>query len=99
MVNGQSTTLIFVHDSKGRTRYRGVALQTRDQTLREQSLAAAQFTFERQHGTGHKILRNLPPDCARFSGAVGNERSQEVICDLQLESPAVASHPLRAIRD
>jgi hypothetical protein len=34
----------------------------------------------------------LPRDCFRFSGAVGNEGSQEVICDLRLESPAVASH-------
>ena len=79
MVNGQSRTLIFVHDRKSRARYCGVASQTRDQTLREQRLAAAQFAFERQYGTGHKILRNLPRDCFRFSGAVGNERSQEVI--------------------
>ena len=99
MVNGQSPTLIFVHDSKGRARHCGVAFQTRDETLREQGLAATQFAFERQYGTGHKIFRNLPRDCFRFSGAVGNERSQEVICDLRLESPAVASHPLRAICD
>ena len=99
MVNGQSPTLIFVHDSKGRARYGSVAFQARDETLREQGLAAAQFAFERQYGTGHKILRNLPRDCFRFSGAVGNEGSQEVICDLRLESPAVASHPLRAICD
>ena len=83
MVNGQSPTLIFVHDGKGRARYYGVAFQTRDQTLREQRLAAAQFAFERQHGTGHKVLRNLPCDCFGFSGAIGNERSQEVICDLR----------------
>jgi hypothetical protein len=25
----------------------------------------------------------LPGDCFRFSGAVGNGRSQEVICDLR----------------
>jgi hypothetical protein len=25
----------------------------------------------------------LPRDCFRFSGAVGNEGSQEVICDLR----------------
>jgi hypothetical protein len=25
----------------------------------------------------------LPRDCFRFSGTVGNERSQEVICDLR----------------
>ena len=91
--------LIFVHDSKGRACYCGVVSQTRDESLREQGLAAAQFAFERQHGTGHKILRKLPRDCFRFNGAVGNERSQEVICDLRLESPAVASHPLRAICD
>ena len=83
MVNGQSPALIFVHDSKGRARYCCVAFQTRDETLREQGLAAAQFAFERQYGTGHKIFRNLPRDCFRFSGAVGNERSQEVICDLR----------------
>jgi hypothetical protein len=28
----------------------------------------------------------LPRDCFRFSGAVGNERSQEVICDLRVAS-------------
>ena len=83
MVNGQSPTLIFVHDRKGRARYRGVAFQTRDETLREQGLAAAQFAFERQHGTGYKILRKLPRDCFRFSGAVGNEGSQEVIFDFR----------------
>src|SRR6185295_9766300 len=94
MVNGQSSTLIFVHDGKGRTRYRGVIVQAHDETLREQGLAAAQFTLERQYGTGHKILRNLARDCFRFSGAVGNERSHGAICDLRLESPAVASHPL-----
>jgi hypothetical protein len=84
MVNGQSPTLIFVHDSKGRTRYRGVAFQTRDETLREQGLAAAQFAFERQYGTGHKILRNLPRNCFRFSGAVGNERSHGAFCELRI---------------
>ena len=83
MANAQSPALIFVQDSKGRARYCGIALQTRDETVREQGLAAAQFAFERQYGTGHKILRNLPRDCFRFSGAVGNERGQEVICDLR----------------
>ena len=86
MVNGQSPALIIVHDGKRRARYRGVAFQTGDETLREQGLAAAQFAFERQHGTGHKILRNLPREGFRFSGAVGNERSQEVICDLRFAS-------------
>src|SRR2546421_2117721 len=99
MVNGQPPPLILVHDSKSRARYCGVAFQTRDEAVREQGLAAAQIAFERQYGTGHKILRNLPRDCFRFSGAVGNERSQEVICDLRLESPAVPSDPLRAICD
>ena len=84
MVNGQSSTFIFVDDSKGRARYRGVAFQTRDQSLREQGLAAAQFAFESQDGTGNKIVRKSPCDRFRFSGAVGNERSQEVICDLRL---------------
>ena len=84
MVNGQSPTLIFVHDSKGRARYCGIAFQTRDETVREQGLAAAQFAFERQYGTAHKIPRNLPRDCFRFSWAIGNEGSQEVICDLRL---------------
>ena len=84
MVNGQSSTLIFVHDSKGRAGYCGVAFQTRDETLREQGLAAAQLAFESQYGTGQKILRNLPRDCFRFSAAVGNERSQEVICELRV---------------
>ena len=84
MVNGQSSALIFVHYDKGRARYCGVAFQTRDETLREQGLAAAQFALERQYGPGHKILRNLPRNCFRFSRAVGNERSQEVICDLRL---------------
>ena len=81
MVDGQSPILIFVHDSEGRARYCGVAFQTRDEALCEQGLAAAQFAFERQHGTGHKILRNLLRECFRFSGAVGNEDSQEVIYD------------------
>jgi len=83
MVNGQSSALIFVHDGKGWARYDGVAFETRDEALREQRLAAAQFAFERQYGPGRKILRNLPRDCFRFSRAVGNERSQEVICDLR----------------
>jgi len=83
MVNGQSPALIFVHDSKGGARYCGVVFQTRNETLREQGLAAAQFAFERQYGTGRKILRNLPRDCFRFSGAVGNERSHEAICALR----------------
>ena len=84
MVNGQSSTLVFVHDGKGRTRYRGVAFQTHDDSLREQRLAAPQFAFERQDGTGNKIVRKSPRDRLCFSGAVGNERSQEVICDLRL---------------
>ena len=84
MVNGQSPTLILVHDSKSRARYCSVAFQARDETVREQGLAAAQFAFERQYGTGQKIPRDLPRDCFRFSGAVGNERSQEVICDLRV---------------
>ena len=83
MVNGQSPALIFVHDGKGRARDCGVVFQTRDEPLRKQGLAAAQVAFERQYGTGHKILRNFPRDCFRFNGAVGNERSQEVICDLR----------------
>lgn len=99
MVNGQSPTLIFVHDSKSGARYYGIAFQTCNETLRKQGLAATQFAFEGQYGTGNKIIRKLPRDRFRFSGAVGNERSQEVICDLRLESPAVASHPLRAICD
>jgi len=84
MVNGQSSTLIFVHDSKGRARYRGVAFQSRDESLRKQSLAAAQFAFESQDGTRDKIVRKSPRDRFRFSRAVGNERSQEVICGLRL---------------
>ena len=84
MVNGQSSTLIFVQDSKGRARHRGVAFQTRDESLREQSLAAAEFAFESKDGTCNKILRKSPCDRFRFSGAVGNERSQWVICDLRL---------------
>src|SRR5262245_32944001 len=99
MVNRQSPPLIFVYDSKGRTRYCGVAFQTRDETLGEQSLPAAQLTFESQHGTGIHVARKLPPNGFRFSGAVGNERSHGAICDLRLESPAVASHLLRAICD
>ena len=83
MVNGQSPALILVYDGKGRTSYRDVAFQARDETLREQGLAAAQIALERQYGTGHKILRNLPRDCFRFSGAVGNEGSQEVIFDFR----------------
>ena len=83
MVNGQSPALILVHDGKGRTSYRSVAFQARDETLREQGLTAAEVAFERQYRTSNKILRNLPRDCFRFSGAVGNERSQEVICDLR----------------
>ena len=83
MVNGQSPALIIVHDGKRRARYRGVAFQTGDETLREQGLAAAQLAFESQYGTGQKILRNLARNCFRFSAAVGNERSQEVICELR----------------
>ena len=84
MVNGQSPALILMHDGKGRTSYRDAAFQARDETLREQGLAAAQFAFESQDGTGDKIVCKSPRDRFRFSGAVGNERSQEVICDLRL---------------
>jgi len=84
MVNGQSSTSIFVHDSKGRARYRGVAFQSRDESLCKQGLAAAQFAFESQDGTGNKIVRKSPRDRFRFSGGVGNERSQEAICDFRL---------------
>ena len=84
MVNGQSSTLIFVYDRKGRARHRGDAFQTGDETLREQGLAAAQFAFESQDGTGNKIVRKSARDRFRFSGAVGNERSHGAICDLQL---------------
>ena len=82
MVNGQSPRLIFVYDGKGWTRYCGVAFETRDETLGEQSLPAAQFTFESQHGTGIYVARQLPPNGFRFSRAVGNERSHaaEVDC-------------------
>jgi len=73
-----------MHDSKGPARYRGVAFQTRDESLREQGLPAAQFAFESQYGTGNKIVRNLPRDRFRFSGAVGNERSHEAICELRV---------------
>ena len=73
-----------MHDSKGRARYRGVAFQTRDESLREQGLPAAQFAFESQYGTGNKIVRNLPSDRFRFSGAAGNERSHEAICELRV---------------
>ena len=84
MVNGQSSTLIFVDDSKGRARHRGVAFQTGDESLREQSLAAAEFAFESKDRTGNKIFRKASRDRFRFSGAVGNERSQGVIYDLRL---------------
>ncbi len=97
MVNRQSSALILVHDGKGRARYCGLGFQTPDETLREQCLAAAEFAFERQYGTGHEILRNLPRDRFRFGGAVRNEGIHRAICDLRLESPAVVSHPLRAI--
>src|SRR5690348_12847973 len=81
MVNGQSATLIFVYDSKGRTRNCGVAFQTRDETLREQRFAAAQFAFKSQHGTRKEILRKSPRERFRFSGAVGNEGSHGATCD------------------
>ena len=84
MVNGQSPALIFVHDGKGWARYCSVAFQTRDETLREQGLAAAQFAFESQHGTGIHIARKVPPDGFCFSGTVGNERSHGAIFDLRL---------------
>lgn len=99
MVNRQSPRLIFVYDGKGRTRYCGVAFQTRDESLGEQSLPAAQFTFESQHGTGIHVARKLPPNGFRFSGAVGNERSHGAICDVRMASPFVPSHPVCAIRD
>ena len=73
-----------MHDSKGRARYRGVGFQSCDESLREQGLAAAQFAFESQDGTGDKIVCKSPRDRFRFSGAVGNERSQGVIYDLRL---------------
>src|SRR4051812_1885859 len=99
MVYGQPPALILMHDSKGRARYCGLAFQSRDETLCEQGLAAAQFACERQYGTGDKICRNSSRNFFRFSGTVGNERSHGAIFDLQLESAAVASHPLRAICD
>jgi len=86
MVNGQSPALIFVHDGEGRARHSGVASQTRDETLREQGLATAQFAFKSQNGTGNKIIRKSPRDRFRFSGAFGNERSHLAICVLQLAS-------------
>src|SRR3954451_18950283 len=97
MINGQSPALIFVHDGKSRAGHRGRALQSCDEPLREQGLTAAEFAFERQHGTGHEMFRDLPRDCFGFSWAVGNERSHEAICDLCLETPAVVSHPLGVI--
>ena len=84
MVNGQSPALVFVHDSKGRARHSGVALQTRNESLREQGLPAAQFAFEGQKGPGDKIVRKSPRDRFRISGAVGNERSHVAICELRL---------------
>src|SRR5262249_45179896 len=86
MVNGQSPALIFVDDSEGRARHRGVALQTRDETLCEQGLATTQFAFKSQNGTGNKITRKSPRDRFRFSGAVGNERSHVAICELRVAS-------------
>src|SRR4030095_10882799 len=83
MVNGQSPTLIFVHDSKGGTCYCGVAFQTRDETLREQRLAAAQFAFESHDGTRNKVIRKSPRDCFCFSGTFGNERSHRAISALR----------------
>ena len=99
MVNGQSSTLIFVYDRKGRARYRGVAFQTRDETLGEQGLAAAQFAFESQDGTGNKIVRKSARYRFCLSGTVGNERSHGAICDVRMASPFVTSHPVCAIRD
>ena len=84
MVNGQSSPSVFVYDSKGRARYRGAAFQTRNDSPREAGLAAAEFAFESENGTRNKIVRKSSRNCFRFSGAVGNERSQEVICDLRL---------------
>ena len=72
--------LILVHDSEGRARHRGVASQTRDERLREQGLATAQFALESYDGTGNEIVSKSPRDRFRISGAVGNERSQEIIC-------------------
>lgn len=87
MVNGQPPTLILVHDSKSRARYCSVAFQSRDETLREQGLAAAQFAFEGQHGASIHILRKLPPDGFRLSGAVGNECSHGAIFDFRFLIP------------
>src|SRR5262249_1033449 len=84
MVNGQSSTLIFMHDRKSRAGYCGIALEGCDESLRKQGLAAAEFAFESQHGTSGKVLRNSPRNYFRFSSAVGNERSHGEICDFGL---------------
>src|SRR5262245_8018269 len=99
MINRKSPTVVFVYDRKGRTRDCGAASQLGHEAFGEHSFATAQFAFESQHGTGIRVARKLPPDGFRFSGTVGSERSHGAICDSRLESPAVASPPLRAICD
>ena len=85
MVNRQSPTLIFVHDSKGRTRYCGVAFQTRDESLGEQGLPAAQFAFESQDGTGNKSLASCRPIASVSAGLLEMNvaTGQFAICDLR----------------
>ncbi len=83
MINGQSPALVLVHYRERGAGYRGAASKSGNETFGEQCLAAAQFAFESQHGAGIHILRKLPPDGFRLSGAVGNECSHGAIFDFR----------------
>src|SRR6266436_4297928 len=83
MIDGQSPALVLVHDRERRAGYCSTASKSGNETFGERCLAAAQFAFESQHGTGIHILRKLPPDGFRLSGAVGNECSHGAIFDFR----------------
>ena len=81
MVNRQSPSSIFMHDSECGASHIRAAAQTGDDAFDEQRFAAPQVSLKSQNGSNTDLLCNLPPDCFGFSWAVGNERSHLSIAD------------------
>src|SRR5436309_14799734 len=83
MVNGQSSSSIFVQDGERGTRHTGTATQPGDETFDEGRFTAAQVSLESQNRSYAAMLCESPPNRFRLSRTVGNERIHLVIFDFR----------------
>ena len=84
VVNGQSSSSIFVQDGESGARDTGIATQPGDETFDEGRFTAPQVSLESQNRSDADMLCESPSKRFRLSRTVGNERSHLVTFDFRL---------------